>query len=690
MYGGEGNDSLSGNGGHDELYGDAGNDTLNGGNNNDKLYGGAGDDVLNGGNNADYLDGGAGNDQLNDGNGSDQIVFGYGSGQDSLTHYDPYSANTYTDTLVFGEGVSLDKLRLVKQGAHLLVQLTDSDDQLLMKDWFKNGRYQLDQFKFADGTVMKRGEFMSKLPVLSNPERSSADNNLGGYGGRDIIYGGEGNDSLSGYSGHDVLYGDAGNDTLNGGNNNDKLYGGAGNDVLNGGNQNDYLDGGAGNDQLNDGYGSDQIVFGYGSGQDSLTHYDPYSANTYTDTLVFGEGVSLDKLRLVKQGAHLLVQLTDSDDQILMKDWFKNGYYQLDQFKFADGTVMKRGEFMSKLPVLSNPERSSANNNLGGYGGRDIMYGGDGNDSLSGSNGHDDLYGDAGNDTLNGGNNNDKLYGGAGDDVLNGGSHNDYLDGGAGNDQLNDGYGSDQIVFGYGSGHDSLTHYDPYSANTYTDTLVFGEGVSLDKLRLVKQGAHLLVQLTDSDDQLLMKDWFKNGYYQLDQFKFADGTVMKRGEFLSSVLTLNSVSGTSGNDALLSTNKNEVFSGGEGNDTYLFSENFGTDFINNNDPVPESLDKIVFIDAVYDNLWFSRSGDDLQITVAGTEDKLTVNDWYAQESQKIDKIEAGNFYLLNNQIDNLVNAMAVFDVPEGSGKVIAQNTREELIPVLANNWVSSS
>ena len=165
---------------------------------------------------------------------------------------------------------------------------------------------------------------------------------------------------------------------------------------------------------------------------------------------------------------------------------------------------------------------------------------------------------------------------------------------------------------------------------------------------------------------------------------------MSRSAFMSSVLTLDSVSGTSDNDVLISTNKNELLTGGEGSDSYMFSENFGTDFINNSDPEPESIDKVVFTDTNYENLWFSRSGDNLQITIVGTEDQLIVNDWYSQESRQIDKIEVGTFYLLNNQIENLVNAMAVFDVPEGSGKVVSQDAREELIPVLANNWISAS
>jgi hypothetical protein len=42
--------------------------------------------------------------------------------------------------------------------------------------------------------------------------------------------------------------------------------------------------------------------------------------------------------------------------------------------------------------------------------------------------------------------------------------------------------------------------------------------------------------------------------------------------------------------------------------------------------------------------------------------------------------------LLNNQVDQLVSAMATFDVPSGSGNVIPQEVRDELQPVIAAAW----
>ena len=73
MYGGAGNDMMSGNEGHDELHGGTGNDTMNGNDGRDHLEGDDGVDGLYGGLGRDLLDGGAGNDMLFGGGGNDEI-----------------------------------------------------------------------------------------------------------------------------------------------------------------------------------------------------------------------------------------------------------------------------------------------------------------------------------------------------------------------------------------------------------------------------------------------------------------------------------------------------------------------------------------------------------------------------------------------------------------------------------------
>ncbi|MEO3471519.1 Hint domain-containing protein [Roseomonas sp. CAU 1739] len=79
VVGGDGNDTMDGQGGDDFLVGNDGDDLLFGGEGNDALTGGAGDDTLYGGNGDDILNGIPGNDSAFGGDGSDTVELAGGS-----------------------------------------------------------------------------------------------------------------------------------------------------------------------------------------------------------------------------------------------------------------------------------------------------------------------------------------------------------------------------------------------------------------------------------------------------------------------------------------------------------------------------------------------------------------------------------------------------------------------------------
>jgi Ca2+-binding RTX toxin-like protein len=76
LFGGDGNDVLTGGAAADQLFGGNGNDTLNGGNGDDILFGGAGDDTVVGDKGTDTAVLGAGNDTFiwNPGDGNDAVI----------------------------------------------------------------------------------------------------------------------------------------------------------------------------------------------------------------------------------------------------------------------------------------------------------------------------------------------------------------------------------------------------------------------------------------------------------------------------------------------------------------------------------------------------------------------------------------------------------------------------------------
>jgi len=148
--------------------------------------------------------------------------------------------------------------------------------------------------------------------------------------------------------------------------------------------------------------------------------------------------------------------------------------------------------------------------------------------------------------------------------------------------------------------------------------------------------------------------------------------------------------GGNGDDTLNGgAGNNDYLSGDAGSDTYAFDTGFGTDTIYNYDTQADSVDVARFDNVSVDDLWFSRSGNNLQITVAGTDDQVTVSNWYSNANYQLDSIEVGTSVLLNNQVDQLVSAMAAYSVPNGAGNVIPQEVRDELQTVIAATWQTS-
>ena len=100
----------------------------------------------------------------------------------------------------------------------------------------------------------------------------------------------------------------------------------------------------------------------------------------------------------------------------------------------------------------------AGNDSISSGAGGDIVFGGDGDDNINtyygNGQGDDILFGNDGSDDLRGGDGNDQLIGGADDDILSGGTGDDLLRGGAGDDTLRGGEGQD--ILDGGDGVDSV------------------------------------------------------------------------------------------------------------------------------------------------------------------------------------------------------------------------------------------
>jgi Ca2+-binding RTX toxin-like protein len=290
-------------------------------------------------------------------------------------------------------------------------------------------------------------------------------------------------------------------------------------------------------------------------------------------------------------------------------------------------------------------------NVINGLGGSDHIYGGGGDDVLSGGDGRDRLMGGVGNDTITGGNGRDYIDGEDGDDVLSGGSGRDILIGGAGNDTLSGGSGGG--IFRGRRG----------------DSLYGGNG----------------------DDVM-------NG---------GDGRDMLSGGSGNDIL-----SGDGGSDRLYGGHGNDTLIGGGGSDCYHYYAGNGKDVIDN---TGGGFDTLYFFIA-RDRLSFSRDGDDLMALIDGDSDQsVRVLNHFLGGDASIDRIRMNSGSVieaselpgllellpsiastdggdlnaampLNNQLDQLVSAMASYNAPAGSGSVVPQDEEKNPQIIVAESW----
>ena len=386
---------------------------------------------------------------------------------------------------------------------------------------------------------------------------------------------------------------------------------------------------------------------------------------------------------------------------------------------------------------------------LFGNAGNDSITGTAIDDVIIGDQGDDTLIGQDGEDTLLGGSGNDQLHGGNGDDVLNGGAGSDQFWGGAGADRYvfdsvtgwewirpssatsgledviefsaDSGIGADQIrLIRYGNNLDIRV----LDANGTFDTQCivvesFFANYAVKEIRLadgtVLAGSGLLDRITstqggDGNDALY-------GYGGSVNHVFGNGGAdYVTGGNLGDVLDGgsgddrlygqdgdDSLIGADGNDYLFGGAGNNTFNGGAGsdflfgndinsNDTYVFNRGDGRDVIADSSySGPEYQDTIQFGEGIdTQQLWFSRNNNDLLIDVVGTDDQVRIKDWYSSSNNQIEEITVADQVLFNNQVDNLVNAMAAFNVQTGPGEIIPQEIQEQIAPVIAANWSLNS
>jgi len=208
VFGGAGNDIVTGGSSGDQLFGQGGNDTLNGKGGVDLIFGGAGNDILTGGDADDQVFGEGGDDRLIWNPGDDTDLFEGGSGHDTTEVNGGNGSEVFTAT-ANGTRVRFDRL----DPAPFSIDMGTMEELVLNM----NG---------GDDSFSATGNLAALIKITV--DGGAGNDTIFGGNGADTLLGGDGDDYLLGGAGNDDLFGDAGVDTLSGAGGNDRLFARAG------------------------------------------------------------------------------------------------------------------------------------------------------------------------------------------------------------------------------------------------------------------------------------------------------------------------------------------------------------------------------------------------------------------------------------------------------------------------------
>nr|WP_246506424.1 calcium-binding protein [Kistimonas asteriae] len=618
-----------------------------GNNSNNTLLGGLGRDVINGHDGDDYIDGLAGDDIINGGRGADTLRGDLGDDTFVIT-----GSDSHADKVNGGIGY----------------------DRVL-------GGVSDDVFRFQTFAGLDRVEEIT------------------GGAGRNVIEGTQGNDTLD-FS-HTLLQQIS------------HINGLAGDDTLRGSRQADNIIGGPGSDSLYGNGGDDSFLF--------------FANATGSDRVNGGDGFD----RILGSA---------SDDRIRLRQ-FENDF-TVEKIDGLAGVNILSGDGNANVLDFRNTVLTGISL-IDGEAGDDVIYGSNGRDVIRGGTGHDKVYGHGGDDRfLISGESNDTEYfhGGEGRDVIVGSPLNDKLrfdsfgpsnsieeiDGDGGYNWLAGTGGNNTLDFSQtllrginrikgGSGNDTIigsAEADRIDGGPGTDAVYGGAGNDIIEIanndgnhEIVNGGAGIDTLLgTDGNDDFLLSAFGGENSVEVIDGLIGYDSVQGNGapnrlDFSGTRLrNIALVDGRGGGDTVIGSDQQDVLAGGSGHDrlegrnggdTYLFrSGDFKIDIADAGSSQDVDTVRITH-NTEPRKIWIIRDGNDLKIYILGTLERIAVVNWFSQPaSHRIERIEAGGFYITADQVQAFVDLMTPHGKPVLGAKIVLGGDRARIDSLIASSWTA--
>ena len=229
--------------------------------------------------------------------------------------------------------------------------------------------------------------------------------------------------------------------------------------------------------------------------------------------------------------------------------------------------------------------------------------------------------------------------------TLTGGAGNDTLDGWAGNDTMQGGAGNDNYVVNVAT--DVVSENASEGTDTVQASVAWALGSNVENLTLTGSTAI-------------------NGI----------------GNTLANTLT-----GNSGANVLTGEAGNDIYDGGAGNDTFndaltTSNDTYRWGLGSGQDTLTDaggSLDHVdLFAGITKAQLKFVKNANDLELSVIGQTDKLTIKNWYVSPANQIEEFRLNDgSKVLASEVSGLLSAMAGF-VPLGFAAIVEYEPRAHI------------